>query len=479
MAIIQSGATSDLLTIDTTSKAARASLYNTAGFPMAVSDAQNISLGTQTGFPMAGASDNTYRVLRTDRIGNIRTGQDALLLHDDVEGTTLNTQLWTSSVGTMTITQVVGQGITFNAGNSVASGVYAILTSQKQFSKMQAAPLRVRFRVKFVPTNNTIGEMGFCAPVTTTGQIATGAFFRATTTGTIVPVLAFNGADVVQGTDISAAIGAIAGGFNNYFTCGIWVDDDSVLFTVQDVSTGQSIAEQTLQIPRNQAKTFSATHIPFALRLYTTGVPTVAPQIFLSDIMIIGLDILQNKPWSHQLAGTSNGSEINPTTFLQSSNWTNSTVATNAVLSNTAAGYTTLGGLFSFAAVAGAVTDYALFGFTVPAPYTFYCTGIRISSYNTGAAVATSATLLHWGVANNSPAVSLATAGLNRVAVGAQAFPIASAIGAVATDLYLKFDAPLVTNGGRIMHVILRMPVGTATASQVVQGSVTLFGYFE
>lgn len=478
MPVIQSGATTDVATVDPTSKALRTSLYDPSGNPMIVTDGQNAT-AVQGGFPMAGSSDNTYRVVRLDRIGNIRTGQDTLLLHDDVEGTTLNTQLWTSSVATMTITQVAGQGITFNAGSSVASGVYAILTSQKQFSKMQAAPIRVRFRVKFVPTNNTIGEMGFCAPVATTGQIATGAFFRATTTGTIVPVLAFNGADVVQGTDMSAAIGAIPGGFNNYFTCGIWVDDDNVLFTVQDVSTGQSIAEQVLQIPRNQAKTFSVTHIPFALRLYTTGVPTVAPQVFLSDVMVLGLDLLESKPWSHQLAGTSNGGEILPTTFLQSANMANSTAPTSATLSNTAAGYTTLGGLFGFAAVAGAVTDYALFGFTVPAPYTFYCTGIHITTYNTVVAVATTPTLLHWSVANNSPAVSLATAGLNRVPLGAQSFPVAAAAGANVPDLDVQFATPLVTNGGRIMHVILRMPVGTATATQVIQGSVMINGYFE
>jgi hypothetical protein len=252
-----------------------------------------------------------------------------------------------------------------------------------------------------------------------------------------------------------------------------------VLFTIQDVLTGQSIAEQTLQIPRGQAKIFSTTHIPFAVRLYTTGVTTVAPQVYLSDIMILGLDILQNKPWSHQLAGTANGGEIVPTTFAQAANWANSAAAANATLSNTAASYTTLGGLYSFLAVNGALTDYALFAFTVPAPYTFYCTGIRITSYNTNVAVATTTTLFHWAVANNSPAVSLATTGLNRVAVGSQSFPVGAAVGYTTPDIDMKFDTPLVTNGGRIMHVILRMPVASATSGQYPQGSVTLLGYFE
>jgi hypothetical protein len=32
---------------------------------------------------------------------------------------------------------------------------------------------------------------------------------------------------------------------------------------------------------------------------------------------------------------------------------------------------------------------------------------------------------------------------------------------------------------GRFLHVILAVPVGTATASQVIRGTVTIDGYFE
>lgn len=63
----------------------------------------------------------------------------------------------------------------------------------------------------------------------------------------------------------------------------------------------------------------------------------------------------------------------NPFTGAQLENHTNSTAPTSATLSNTAAGYTTLGGRFQFAAVAGAATDYALFGFQVPAGSKFLC----------------------------------------------------------------------------------------------------------
>ena len=43
----------------------------------------------------------------------------------------------------------------------------------------------------------------------------------------------------------------------------------------------------------------------------------------------------------------------------------------------------------------------------------------------------------------------------------------------------MNFEVPLRTDPGRLMHVIVRVPVGTATASQVISGSVTIRGYFE
>lgn len=42
-----------------------------------------------------------------------------------------------------------------------------------------------------------------------------------------------------------------------------------------------------------------------------------------------------------------------------------------------------------------------------------------------------------------------------------------------------QFQTPVVCEAGRQFAVILRMPVGTATASQIVQGSVSIDGYFE
>ena len=476
---IISGSSSTIATVDSTSNAVRASIYDSNGNNIAVQKGDAPS--TPTGIISGGISDGSnIRLARVDKLGNNRSGLENVIFNDRVEGSTINTQLWTASTSAFNQTQLGTTGINFNSASSVTTSAYSILTSQKQFLKMQGQPLKLRMRARIVGYVNAVAEWGWCAPVTTTAQITTGCYWKYTSGGTIVPVISYNGANTVQGTDITAAITA-AGGTDNYYNWLIWVDDDQVYFGVQNSESGAMVAEQVLQIPATQPKVWSTTHLNIAARLYNTAsAPATAPRFFLADVMALAFDIMTNKPWSHQLvSSTGLGQETIPTTYAASMNWTNSTAPVSATLSNTAAGYTTLGGLYGFAAVAGAVTDYALFAYTVPAPYSFYCTGVHIEAYNTGAAVATSNTLMHWALCPNSGAVTLVTAGIRPMFVGSQSFAVGAAIGTTATPIDARFDVPLRTEPGKVFHVLLRMPVGTATASQVIQGSVMIKGYFE
>jgi hypothetical protein len=175
----------------------------------------------------------------------------------------------------------------------------------------------------------------------------------------------------------------------------------------------------------------------------------------------------------------------------QTAQWTNSTAPANATLSNTAAGYTTLGGLFSFAAVAGAATDYALFALQVPLGSAsvpgrnLYIRGVRIETVNTGAAVATTPTTLQWALGVGASAVSLATTestttkAPRRIPLGIQSFVVGDVAGKQGNTIDVNFDAAVVVNAGEFVHIILRMPIGTATASQVLIGQVTINGFWE
>jgi hypothetical protein len=61
-----------------------------------------------------------------------------------------------------------------------------------------------------------------------------------------------------------------------------------------------------------------------------------------------------------------------------------------------------------------------------------------------------------------------------------QGFVVGAAIGACAADIVRDLSqAPITVESGRFLHVIVQVPVGTATASQVIRGDVVVMGYFE
>jgi hypothetical protein len=175
----------------------------------------------------------------------------------------------------------------------------------------------------------------------------------------------------------------------------------------------------------------------------------------------------------------------------QTANNANSAAPAVATLSNTAAGYTTLGGKFQFAAVAGAETDFALFAFLNPVPTTsltgcnLVIRGVWLDTYNAVVAVATTPTVLEWSMAVGATAVSLATAdgaatrSPKRISLGCQSFLVGALAGAPAGRMDINLDAPVVVEPGCYVHVILRVPYGTATATEVFRGQVGFNAYWE
>lgn len=484
MAIIQSGATTDLLTVDPTSKAARIAVYDANGNPMFGRAGANLP-SNPNGLLIGGVNDGAYRPARLDRYGNLRMGMETLLFRDVAEtgavsGTPIapNLNQWSTAVSGFAVGLPILAGNQLTATTVTTASAYSIATSLRQFQKLQKSPLFYRQRVRAVIYANTIAEWGFGAPATTTAIINTGAFWRIGSSGAVTPVISYNNSEIT-GSDISSSLNNA-----NYYTWEIVVDDDSVLFVCQDVSTGRSISEQTLSIPIGQHRMWALSRLPIFNRVWNSGVPGTAPTFLFSDTYVCQLDIMQNKPWSHQLiSSTQGGAEVYPGAFVaanaQNANYSNNAAPSSGTLGNTAASYTTLGGQWQFAAVGSAETDFPLFGFTVPTGFTLYVSRIHINSFNMVVAVATTPTLLQWAVANNSSAVSLATGGLTRTAIGSQNMPIGSVVGFSPNDLDMIFDPPLRTDGGRIFHVILKMPVATATSTEIIRGCVGITGYFE
>lgn len=266
----------------------------------------------------------------------------------------------------------------------------------------------------------------------------------------------------------------------------IQVVEDQVIFAIDDVKVA------SVATPTGQAYPFNAGRQTVFARVYNGGsAPSLAPQLYLGQMIASQDDLQQNRRWSTTLALLGRGAYQSPITpFAQTANHANSTNPVSATLSNTAAGYTTLGGRFQFAAVASAATDFVLFGFQVPTGYQMFIDALAIATVSTGAiGSAITPTILDWAVGLNASAISLATVdsfgaspnvwGPRRIPVGLQTFALSSVIGAQSSDIVRRFETSLVVDGGRFFHIILQVPLGAATASQIFRGNILVSAYFE
>lgn len=471
MAVITDGTGATQVGVD--NERAKVALFDASGAETLAAD--GTTAAGKLYLPIAGRNDGTLRPINVDRRGSVQLAPIVLGLSELCEGATLDTQSkWNGTNTTMAAAQTASGGIQINTGAITTLNTNYALVSQRRFERRMRNPLMFRARARLVGATNTTIELGFGD---STGATAcqNGAYWQVTPGGVVQPAFTYNGIDIT-GTNIAGSISNA-----NFYQWGVIVDDDSVIYICQNTATGAIVSEQTIPLPLTQAKMWAATHIPVVARCFIGGTAAgSAPAVFITEAVAGYMDGSGaiNKPWSH-VAGEmkpSVWSPIAPATAAVS--WANSAEPASATLSNTAAGYTTLGGKFQFAAPGGAVTDFALFGYTVPSPYTFVCTGIHISTWNVGAAVATTPHLLQWFAAPNQGAVSLAT-GTGRFALGAQSFPVGAAIGALANEIVRSFHTPLVTQPGRFFDIGLRIPVGTATASQIIAGFVSVEGYFE
>jgi len=267
----------------------------------------------------------------------------------------------------------------------------------------------------------------------------------------------------------------------------IWIMSKSIVFQIDDVVVGSIPLGDTAPSPVTSESS------PFCARLYNASATPTAQQVYLHRCVgaLYGGTYGYDRQFLAALGGDIGSQGVVGAGTGSLANWANSAAPASATLSNTTAGYTSLGGQFQFAAVSGSETDYALFAFQVPAQTatnqgrTLVVHGINISTFNMGAAVATTPTLLQWGIAHDGTAVSLATADAastkapRRVPLGCQSLPVGLAVGGNVPDLRVDFRQPLSVNAGNYLHVILKIPVGTATAAQIVRGVVAINATWE
>ena len=131
-----------------------------------------------------------------------------LSMLDLVEGATLNTQRWTSTTATMTITQAATTGILFNASAITTINTGAMLTSRVQHPYVTMGPMhfRARLRSTAVANQEWFAGLSFQGTLSSTAVVDQGAFWKFGTDGTIKPALWYAAAEVSLGTDVAASI---------------------------------------------------------------------------------------------------------------------------------------------------------------------------------------------------------------------------------------------------------------------------------
>jgi hypothetical protein len=410
--------------------------------------------------------------------GRLTAGQVTLVFAESVDGSVIDLNRWVQSQSGMT--QVQGSSIlTLNAGSSLTSGNYSILTSANQLFFSDQWMNFQEWKARVIARPNALVQFGVGAPATT-AAVTDGAYFEFDGTTAVVK-LAFAG--VTTSATFAGALNS-----TSYYQCAIRVRNNFVAFRI--TSQDDLLDEEVLvRVPSANPAPFSASHLPLFQRVLNSALVTgPAAQLLVGSVTAASVDVARNEPWTDQIAVIGRGAVVDPAAGTQVANFANSAAPASATLSNTAAGYTTLGGLFQFAAVAGAETDYALFAFQVPSPFKLLVKSVSIHAACLGANTSGGTpTVFQWALAANSSAVSLATGAPNppiRIPLGMQSTSFQNTAAGLNELLYpgsvsWHGPTPLVVYPGRFFHIILRMPQGLATGGLIFRGTAVVNGHFE
>lgn len=384
---------------------------------------------------------------------------------------------------TMT-SSVANNLMVLNTAGTTTSAAHIQLRTPRTFKAERGADRvwGVRLRLDQPPVANTTVDFGLgIAP--TSADPTMGVFFRLNSAGELRGVTISNG-----GSESTTSVLTYSNptDFQDFL---IVIGRSSVTFFINEVPVGSIAA------PPNSTGPAAGESFPGFVRIYNNAAVGIAQKVYVSKIVSATMGGLSNRDSTHLAALKGDVGQQHVTgvgTGGQTTNWTNSGAPAAATLSNTAAGYTTLGGLFSFVALAGANTDYALFAYQVPAGTltnmgrTLIVRGVAIDAFVSAVAgTPTVATVLEWGFAFGSMTVSLAASESTSTKLprkgflGIQAVLTTAVVGTELRRIQQTFEQPMAVNAGEYFHIILRIPAGAATIYPTITGGVFIDASWE
>ena len=418
-----------------------------------------------------------------------RVAHDNWLDEENFTDTAQNTNKFQHVFTTLTATESTA-GLLTNSGNITTTTTGMTFGTWAQFPLSGTQTLVVETALAFsaaVNANQVIDFGPFQRGASTPFAPLDGAYFRMSSTG-MQGVINVNGVETTTSVfPASVGTGTFVYAPNTVYKWLIQTNNVKTTFWINNVKYGE------ITNPAGAGTPALSRALPWSIRhAIAGGTAGVATQALVKSYRVFmrgpqyaeRLSVVGNKVYG-AYAGLSGG------TMGQLGTYPNSAVQTAAVPTNTALTANLPGGFGGMGVVtaqAGGTTDYIFGSYQLPAGSTTSqgrracIRGIRIDALNTGAAVATTATVLEWKFAFGHTAASLATADTasfatattkapRRLGVGYMTWPIGAAIGAPPTQnsLFLDLgDAPVYGNPGEFVAIVAKFLIGTATASQTI-----------
>jgi hypothetical protein len=434
-------------------------------------DKAAMTAGTQAGNPILGQSSGVGRIAKVDRLSYLNSSYKTLLAMDKIQGTTINTYLWTQSSLTMTNAQANGVLI-LNSSAITTINTYSILSSNKVFSFFNEAITTCNFRANVNTVTNGTIELGFGLPTITPGIINTGAFFRINGANQVSVVNSFNGTE-----NTSAALATLS--TTSYYEFIVTIEDNGSRFIIEDAN-GIPVVDTFLKYTLTTPSSTVNNYINAFSRVYNgASAPASAPQIKISGFYTWQYDIGVNKPWSEQLASFGRSAYVNPSTFLQTMQLSTS-APTTSTPTNISSAYTGLGGEFSLNATASSENLLGIFTYAVPAGFTLHITEIYMPLPFVTTALGATVSIHEYCLilANQTTGVPSTATG-QKIALGAFTAAASAAAGTVfnGQPISMSFKTPLIIQSGNSLLITVKVISGVATG--VYRGSIFINGYWE
>lgn len=432
----------------------------------------------------------------------LRTGQDTVLMDYVFRPSAQDTQNWSYTFATMTCTQPGAGTLNFSTVQGTTSAHGAFVRSFQYFPVFGAAGITCEIEFGQFTSDLITDEIwlaGFGLPTAAVTPGTDGAWFKLTNSG-LVGVTVYSGVETATSPLIL---------LSDYAQGEIYKHIIIVTSTETQFWRNNGIEDillATLPSPAGSAAAFQNLSLPVFMMKYNTGNVSNSNTMRVSRVTVTCMDIDLTKPYGHQMAGMGRAAYVGQPGGTMGTAQAVGTITSGSTPllptagagSNTTANVTGLGGWGAITAAAAANTDFIATSFTNPASTinlpgrNLYITGVSINVMNGGAAVATTPTTLLWSIGFGQTAVSLATTETasfatatthspRRVQLGFMSAAIATAIGGIySPELIRRFDgAPIVVRPGESIATIVKIVVGTATASQTIVFNVTFDGYYE